>query len=419
MFRKVCLILVFSVPGLLWAQGDLLTLDAAVSELLAVNPDIQAAHYRRVAAKAAIGNAKALDDPMVGITFDDVPIQTANVKRSEEIDYRVDQKIPFPGKRYIKGKVARYEANAVAESSRGQIGDVLLDLKKTYYDLYRADRLLEVNSENQRLLKQLLGSTETRYATGQVTAESPLKAQVELSRLKNEGILLDQERITHEAHLKALLGRHSESPLALPKRLNWPHLTQDLERLKEKAAESRPELASLRESQKRERARLTEARQTFLPDLSLGLQYGQRPTVSDVWSGTASINLPIFFWGKNRARIQEAKASLKAAQAESESMTIHTDHEIEQGYSAVKSTEQVVHNYERDLLPQAKTNLEAARLAYASGKVDFMTLIDAARTYKELQTSYYESQARLGMTYATLERLVGAELNLSKENDDE
>ncbi|MBI1909025.1 MAG: TolC family protein [Deltaproteobacteria bacterium] len=406
-FVGLVTILALFLPLPLRGQEGVLTLDEAVVEVLANNPDILAAGYRSAAARAKVGKAKALDDPMVGVTFDDVPLNTANVKKSEEINYRIEQKIPFPGKRYVKGKVARFEAKAVAENSRGQTSDVILDLKKTYYETYRVDRSLEVNRENQKLLRQFLGSTETRYATGQTTADAPLKAQVELSKLANEEISLEQERVTHEAHLKALMNRHIENELRLPKTLVWPRLQTPLEEVKEKAFEMRPELGTLRQMRNRDRSQLTAARQGLIPDFSLGFMYGQRPLTEDTWTATAMINLPIFFWGKNRAEIREAKASLKATEAESASMEVHTEHEIQQAYSAVQSSQKIITKFEKEILPQAKTSLEAARLAYSTNKIDFMTLTDAARTYKELQFSYYENQARLGTSFAELERLSG------------
>ena len=391
------------------AQGDVLTLEEAIQEVIAANPDIQAAQYRTTAAKARIPQAKALEDPMVGVMFEDVPFGD-NVTQGEEINYRIQQNLPFPGKRHIRGKAARFDAAAVSEESRGRIRDVLLDLKKTYYEIYRLDRSIGVNRENQRLLRQLLGSAETSYATGQTTATSPLQAQVELSKLKNEEILLDQERITHLSHLKAILNRPNHEEVRIASQIRWPKLKASLEEVREMALETRPELKSLEAMQKRDKAKVTEAKQSLIPDFSLGFEYNQRPNREDAWTGTAMINLPIFFWGKNRGMINEAKASLKATEAEAQSIKAHTRHEIDQAYSAVKAAEKLIASYQRGILPQARTNIEAARVAYASKKVEFLTLIDAARTYKDLQMSFYENQARLGISFAELERLIGTNL---------
>lgn len=392
------------------AEEGVLTLDEAVAEVLATNQDIQAAQYRTTAAKARIPQAKSLEDPMVGVEFYDVPIDTLDVTQGMEINYMIEQEIPFPGKRRIRGKAARHEADAVRENSRGRIADVLLDLKRTYYDLYRLDRTLEALKENERLMRQFLGTAETWYATGKAGADTPLKAQVELSEIQNEQILLQQERITHEAHLKALLNRPSHGEIRLPKNLQWPRVSKNLDEIEALALEKRPEIREITSMRKSQKAELTAARQGLIPDFSLGLEYNQRPNQIDAWTGTAKINLPLFFWGKNRGEIREAKANLKASEAEENSIRVHTQHEIEQAFSGVRAGEKLVQSYRSGILPQSKATLEAARLAYGAGKVDFMTLIDSARTYKDLQISFYENQAMLGMTFAELERLVGVDL---------
>ena len=398
------------------AEDNILTLDEAIAEVAGANPDIRASYYQTEAAKARIPQAKALDDPMVGVEFYNVPIDTADVTKSDDIDYSIEQKIPFPGKRYVRGKVARFDAAAVAEESRGRVWDVILDLKKTYYDVYRIERQLAVNRENQGLVRQFLGSTKTWYATGQTTADAPLKAQVELSNLKNQEILLNQERTTHLSHLSAILNRPSHEEIHISNRIQWPKLTASLEQIRAMAGETRPELQALGEMQKRDKAKVTSAKQSLIPDFTFGFVYKQRPgNRQDVWAGSAAMNLPIFFWGKNRAEIQEAKASLKATEAMQQSMQLHTHHDIDGAYSAFKAAQKLVSSYQGGILPQAKTTLDAAREAYASRKVDFLTLIDAARTYKDLQMSFYETQATVGTTFAELERLVGTDLSQNKK----
>ncbi len=394
--------------------AGVLTLDEALQEALAANPDVRASSYRVEAAKARIPQAKSLMDPKVGVEFMDVPIRTADVRRGDEINYMIEQELPFPGKRHQRGKAARFDAIATENNSRGQVQDILVDVITTYYDLYRLDRQLDVVRENTGLLRSLRSSTETWYAAGKAPAAIPLKAQVELTMLKNSEILLKQERLTHEAHLQALLGRPTHEAITLPRKLRLPRTPASLDQILNTAQGSRPELGSLEAMTKREKAKLTEARLGLLPDLSLGFKYDQRPGMEDAWTGTASINLPIF-WGKRSGEIREAKANLKAAEAEAQAMRNHTNHDVEEAYHSVLSSQKIVSSYEREILPQARTALKAAQTAYAAGELDFMTLIDAARSDRELRMDYYETQSQLGRTAARLQRLIGLPLEQQGE----
>lgn len=396
-------------PAAVFAAEGVLTLEAAIAEVMAANPAIHAAGYRAAEAQARIPQAKALDDPMVGVTFENVPIDTVRVRQGEMINYRLQQNLPFPGKRTTRGKAARFDAQAAAATARGSIQNVLLDCKQTYYQLYRIDRALGINRDNQHLLRQLAASTATWYATGQTTADAPLKAQVELSKLKNDAIMLQQERVTHQSHLQAILNRSTHDAIRLPATLQWPRLTVALEDLQAMAGNARPELKTLAAMRAREAAKLTVAKQRLLPDALLGFEYNQRPNQQDAWTGMAMINVPIFA-SKNRGAIQEAKAALNATTAEERSLQAHTRHEIDQAYSGVRAAERVVAAYQREIVPQARATLDAAQVAYAARKVDFLTVLDAARTYYDLRMALYENQALLGSRFAELERLVGEKL---------
>lgn len=422
MKRSFTTLFVFSLLWSLgaWAKHEngsaTLSLDQAIEEALASNPEVRASRYRVESSKARVLGAKALEDPEVGVEFMNVPISTTDVKRGEQINYMIEQKIPFPGKRYERGKAARYDVLATEGMSRGEIQDIVLDVTQTYYDLYRLDRMIEVNRESQKLLRQLRSSTETWYATGKASAALPLKVEVELTMIQNNEILLRQERLTHEAHLLALLNQRDHSSIVLPRKIRLPKLRLSIDDLLYQSGESRPEINQLKAMEKRDKAKLTAAKQGLLPDFSLGFEYNQRPGMEDAWTGKASLNLPLFFWGKNRGEIREAKADLMATKAEHEAIKNHTYHLVEEAYNNVRSFEKILGSYERQVLPRARTALHAAQTGYASNQTDFMTLIDAARSYRDLEASYYETQAELGMAFAKLERLVGTSLKPQEEN---
>src|SRR3989338_6563194 len=215
--------------------------------------------------------------------------------------------------------------------------------------------------------------------------------------------------MTHLAHLKALLNRPGHGEITLTKILDLPRVEASLDDIAAGALESRPELTTLAAMEGRDRAKLTGARQGLLPDLSLALEYNQRIARQDAWSGTATINVPLYFW-KHRGEINEAKASLAATRAENESARIHTRHEIEQADSAFRAAAETLENFEREILPAANATLKTARTSYRTGKVQFLTLVDAARTLRELKMTYYENQAGIGIAYAQLERLTGMTL---------
>jgi outer membrane protein TolC len=383
----------------------------------AQNPDVRAALLRSEATQAKILPASAFEDSMIGIEFYNFPKSTVDVTQSEDIDYRIEQKIPFPGKRENRRKEAEFEYEVSKAGAERRYQEILFDLKKTYYRLYEVDRTLDAIREYQQTLKILLASAKTGYATGLSTLDAPLKAEIELSMQLNEETALTTERTGHEAHLLALLNRkrHGEA-IALPAKLFWKPLVLSLEEVLAIAVRKRPDLRELEWLERRDESSIAVARQNRLPDFTVGLAYKQMlDNGEDVWAGSLMMNVPLLNWKAKKLQIKEKEVQQKATAFERLSLEIHTEHEVTGAYHAIKASEKNISRYKDGLLPQAKTMLTTATDAYRAGRIEFITLMEAARSVQEIKKSFYETEAALGMAHAELERLAGIQFHSEKE----
>ena len=79
------------------------------------------------------------------------------------------QKLPWAGKRALRGSAASADADAM----RGDIGDVRLRLSEAartaFYDYYLARREMEVNASTRRLLTQFREIAWNKYQVNQTT----------------------------------------------------------------------------------------------------------------------------------------------------------------------------------------------------------------------------------------------------------
>jgi len=141
-----------------------------------------------------------------------------------------------------------------------------------------------------------------------------------------------------------------------------------------------------------------------------GFAYKEKPLAKNVWAFEAMINVPIFFWSKNKAEIREAKLEKMASEKEEAALRLHTYHEIEEAYNAVKAASEIIASYEKDILPKAQTNRAIAQKAYEARAGDFAMLLEAERMYFELEIPYYETRGKLGKSQARLERIIGKRL---------
>src|SRR5512137_712036 len=97
-------------------------LDSLVEELLRSNPELQAARKRYEAVLTRPAQESALPDPRIteGWISNGWPYPGAGLgtEATSNIGIPVAQAIPFPGKRALKGGIARKEADGVAQTIR-------------------------------------------------------------------------------------------------------------------------------------------------------------------------------------------------------------------------------------------------------------------------------------------------------------
>src|SRR5205814_10644618 len=91
---------------------------------------------------------------------------------------------------------------------------------------YHHTRLLEDNAE---LMKHFSRVVESKYAVGKASQADVLKAQVELARMLNMLVDMQQEKETSHAMLNSLLNKNPDESLGMPVMTEPRLLSQKLE----------------------------------------------------------------------------------------------------------------------------------------------------------------------------------------------
>src|SRR5882724_3358000 len=192
--------------------------EIVVEQVLARNPSLAQTVATWQAASARYPQVTSLEDPMLGLSAAPGAFGSNQLQGGYRIE--ASQKIPFFGKRALRG------ANALAEASAADhdIGDMRLQLaeaaRAAFYDLYLAERGLEVNDESLDLLKKFKQSAETRYKTG-APRQDMLQADVELARETERRLQVEQMRKVAIARINTLMHLPPDSLLPpLPRRVN-------------------------------------------------------------------------------------------------------------------------------------------------------------------------------------------------------
>ena len=390
------------------ASGPL-PLAAVVEWARAQNPALEAARRRTAAAEAEPTRAAAWDDPTVSWEIWNAP-ESFRVERADNNIVRLSQKLPFPGKRRLAGEAARRDADMARRDADGVELDVLADVERAYYELWKRHQQLAVHSRDKELVQRYARIAESRYAVGEASQPDVLRAQVELTRLINRvttGMLaIDEAR----AELNALLSRVPDAPLGVPEDPPPPRLAARPEDLIALALDHRPELAAQAAAVAREQTALRLARMNYLPDFEVAASRFINRTGGDGFGAMASISIPLAFKSKYDAGVEQASARLAAARADQRRLEDRVRREVQQAFLRARSALERHQLFVSTHIPQAEQALRASEAAYQTGRMDFLSLIDSVRAIEAIHLEHYEADADFEEARADLERAVGTEL---------
>ncbi|MBE7547134.1 MAG: TolC family protein [Planctomycetia bacterium] len=385
-----------------------------INEAMEHNPEIIAVRQRLNASASRISQAKSLEDPMFRAGSFNMSNQPLNINGQTSMlqqRYAVTQKIPFPGKLAMRGKIATQESKMAEEDLLAKVQEITALVKTAFYDLFYVNRAIAITEENRELLRKFSKIAETKYAVGKTSQRDVLSAQVELSTLTNELIVLNKEKESVVAMMNVLLDRHPQHPLGDPPLIEIHNLDVTLEGLENLASNNRPELKKYDHAIKRDEAQLKLSRKDYyFMDFEPMVEYMQNDGNPDAWASSITINIP-WLWPKNRARVEEANEALSASRSEHRYINNKTLFEVKDYFVRLQSSKSTVNLFKTGVIPQAEQALKAAQIGYEADIIDFLSLIDSQRVLLDSQLQYYKSVVDYETNLANLERAVGIQLS--------
>ena len=387
-----------------------------VRAVLARNPDVEAARQAWRAARERYEQSGTLPDPMAEYAF--APLSIASDMRFGQ-QITLSQRIPWPGKLSARADVALHEAEAAAAQYETARLELALGAS-TLFDAYYANRQsLSLLEEHQALVEDIRAAAHAQYAAGLASQQDPLQAEVELAHIEHRRVQLTAERQVLVAQMNALLHRGPEEPLPpAPASLSidLPDVPTS-QALQQQAIAHRPELRAIAARLRARRAAVSAAEQEYWPDFGVMGSYNTMwPELEHQIMVGVSVEIPLQL-GRRGAAVAEAEAEHAAELARAASLVAEIRAEVETARQRVIEARHIVSLYRERLLPIARQQIEAARIAYATGRGGFQSLVDAERSVRSLELTYEEASAALQQRSAELQRRMGITPGLPREEE--
>lgn len=380
------------------------------------NPEYASMQFDADAAGERAASAGALPDPKLRVELQDITLMgeqspTLSPNKVGKTRYQLMQEVPWFGKRDLQREVAALEADGATGRAKGVWADLASRIKTGYAQFYAVHENERLTREILDLMTRLEKVSQVRYAGGLAAQSDAIRAQVEQTNMRNELIMLENEKRMIQARLNMLLARPASAPLATPERLRAlpPPVKLDYASLEDRVRGRNPQIfaddARLRAAEK---SRELTYKNRY-PDFAVGIAPVQYKSSIKEWELMVELNIPLQ-QSSRRAQEREAEAMLAAARSRRDATSNQVLSELAEslsGLDAARRTEAIIVN---SLLPQAELTYKAALAGYENGKVDFGTLLDAQRQIRMAKQSQIKAQADSQTRLAEIERLLGEEL---------
>ena len=326
-------------------------------------------------------------------------------------------KFPFPDTLTLKGQIITEDVLIAQKEFEIALRDLVTEIKLAYYDYLFILEATRINEENQKLLEQMIAIAQTKFRVGQGKYSNVIMAQVELSKLAEVIITLDQQRETIIARLNTLLNASTDLPLGAPVPIEEERVTLTLADLYALAVEERQEIQKQKLAISKMRLMVEMAKRMTYADPTLGASYFENRAMADLkhtqkmpmtFSTRRTLNPANAAWfGHRNSYIHEMDVKIEAMARKIEELESNLRFVVKKHHFGMETANRSIRLYRQTLLPQARQALDVANTAYQAAQIDFLSFLDAQRTLLKLKIEEQRALRDYRQHLAQLEQAVG------------
>ena len=314
---------------------------------------------------------------------------------------------------------AAIAANYAAARSRhdGQRFELLAAARRlaaivqtAYLDEASARRGVEIYAATLALVRENERVAERLLAAGRATPEGVLRARADRSEIEQELAEAGQRHSAAVRALNQILHRPLDAPVAaIPdSALDLP-LTIDVESAVARALTRREELGQLDAGIRTGQAGVRAATASFLPSLSLGVDYGFQGrdfafrSSQDYWAVSLIVSWNLFNGGQDAARRAAARLEVERSETLRKDLEERIALEVRTAYEAATVAHAAIATA-GDRLDAARRTFQLVRRRYDEGAASPFELVEARTALTAAELNRVVTAYRYATRYVDLER---------------
>jgi outer membrane protein TolC len=372
-----------------------------------------AGQYNVSIAEAAIESARVFPDPELNVgAFDN---QQSSLLLGRGYNAGISTTLELGGKR--RARIALAESQS--EVSKALLLDFFRNLRAdatlAYFNALQQYHLFGVLQHSYSTMRQLADADSIRFKLGSITETDARQSRLEARNLLNNLIQGEADWKTTLIQLGLNAGEVNAGAFLVP-----VNDFMDLERkfslvkLIADAQANRADAVAAHNTQTvaTNTLQLAKANRSIDLGISAGMQYNGASTnelapTPAYRSVNVGISVPLKFSNAYKGELKTAQFLIKQSTTQYEQVLLQIQTEVTQAYMNYKAAEKQVAQYNNGLLSDARKVFEGKAYSYKRGETSLLEVLNAQRTYNEVQQSYYQAQYNYAATLVQLERAAG------------
>lgn len=389
------------------------TLENYIEYAVENNPGIKAKYQKWQAEESRVGYVGGLPEPVLSYGYFIENVETR--VGPQEQRFGIKQSIPWFGTLGTKKEIARQNSKVVYQKYQSFQLNLIYKIKKAYYDYYLLGRQLAITKDNYQLLEFWESIIRAKYKVALSEHHDLINAQVELGKLEDQLISLENQLAPKADVLRSLLNLPSDFEIPIPDSIDLKERIFDEDSVKSEVIASNPDLEAIRHMIDKENSSVNLAGKSSWPNFTFGVDYIQtgaaldpsmKESGKDPWMVNVGMTLPIWF-GKNKAKNNEAKAQLMQTEYLHENYKNELTSYISQVLFEYHDALRKIKLYRDGLIPKSEQSLNVTFKAYQTGATDFLNVLNTQRQLLDLQLKFYQAVVIASGKLAEIQMLTG------------
>jgi len=388
-----------------------LTYENYMMNVLNHNLDFAAQKFNVSIADAQIEAARVFKDPIVAINW------TGNKENISKNGFGVSSQITQTIELGQKRKARINFAKSQSEISEALLKDYLRNLQADatldYMNALKQNQFFKVMLNSYQLMKKLADADSIRFNLGSIKSIDAIQSRIEAGINFNNLCQIASDRKNSLLKLSLQTSNFQNDSLFSPiETFEKIDRLYALNGLLAEALNNRADLLAAKLTILGNESQLILTKKERIADIDFTIGASNSylgggiysPEQSTIFTGIA---IPLKFSNANKSTLQIAKYQVNQSELVYKQLELKVQNSVCQSFNLYKSLCKQVDNFNKGLLTKAKDVLNAKIYSYLRGETSLLEVLNAQRTYNDLQLSYYQTVYDCNAALVELQRSVG------------